>query len=45
VSIDLEQGSLLAMYGETQTYWLHQIPKQLKVKDARINLTFRRFLE
>jgi alkylated DNA repair dioxygenase AlkB len=45
VSIDLEQGSLLAMYGETQTHWLHQIPKQLKVKDARINLTFRRLLE
>ncbi|MEY3997150.1 MAG: hypothetical protein RL344_1493 [Pseudomonadota bacterium] len=44
VSIDLEHGSLLAMYGETQSHWLHQIPKQLRVKDARISLTFRQFL-
>lgn len=44
VSIDLEHGSLLVMRGQTQQNWLHQIPKQLKIKTARINLTFRQFL-
>ncbi|RZJ31748.1 MAG: alpha-ketoglutarate-dependent dioxygenase AlkB [Flavobacterium sp.] len=43
VSILLEHGSLLVMKGETQTHWLHSIPKSVKVKDLRINLTFRTF--
>lgn len=37
----LESGSLLVMKGETQHYWLHQIPKTKKKVEARINLTFR----
>ena len=37
----LETGSLLVMKGETQHYWLHQIPKTKKKVEARINLTFR----
>ncbi len=41
VSILLETGSLLSMQDETQTYWLHQLPKTTKVKTPRINLTFR----
>lgn len=41
VRILLEDGSLLEMKGQTQSNWLHQLPKALKVKDARINLTFR----
>jgi alkylated DNA repair dioxygenase AlkB len=40
-SILLETGSLLTMEAETQSYWLHQLPKSTKVKTARINLTFR----
>jgi alkylated DNA repair dioxygenase AlkB len=39
--IILENGSLLLMRGETQHYWLHQIPKTRKDIDKRINLTFR----
>lgn len=39
--IDLLPGSLIVMNGEFQHFWLHQIPKQLKVKTPRINLTFR----
>lgn len=37
----LERGSLLVMKGETQTHWLHSIPKTKKVKSPRVNLTFR----
>ena len=40
-NIILEHGSLLIMKGETQHYWLHQIPKSKKINDPRINLTFR----
>jgi alkylated DNA repair dioxygenase AlkB len=39
--IQLEPGSLLLMAGETQKYWLHSLPKTKKVKEPRINLTFR----
>ena len=28
----------------TQKYWKHAIPKRLKVKTARINLTFRKII-
>ncbi|GAB2767996.1 alpha-ketoglutarate-dependent dioxygenase AlkB family protein [Salinimicrobium soli] len=41
VSVDLENGSLLLMQGETQRNWLHSLPKTKKVKEPRINLTFR----
>jgi alkylated DNA repair dioxygenase AlkB len=41
ISIMLENGSLLTMQEDTQTHWLHQLPKAVKIKSARINLTFR----
>ncbi len=44
VSILLENGSLLLMQGEIQQHWLHALPKSKKVKDARINLTFRNII-
>lgn len=37
----LEHGSLLIMKGDTQKYWLHQVPKTKKEIGKRINLTFR----
>lgn len=37
----LQHGSLLIMKGETQHYWLHQVPKTKKKIGQRINLTFR----
>lgn len=40
----LEHGSLLIMSGETQRDWLHALPKSLRVKTPRINLTFRTIL-
>jgi alkylated DNA repair dioxygenase AlkB len=39
--IDLTPGSLVVMTGELQHNWLHQIPVQKTIKEARINLTFR----
>lgn len=41
VSLVLEHGSLLIMKDETQTHWLHSIPKMKKIHQPRINLTFR----
>jgi alkylated DNA repair dioxygenase AlkB len=39
--IVLDNGSLLIMQGTTQTHWLHRLPPSVKIKGARINLTFR----
>ena len=41
VKLHLKSGSLLLMLGSTQHYWKHSLPKRLKVKEPRINLTFR----
>ena len=41
VSLNLGNGSLLLMKGETQKNWVHSLPKSKKVKAPRINLTFR----
>jgi len=38
----LKDGSLLIMKGEIQHHWQHSLPKQRKVQQHRINLTFRR---
>jgi len=45
VSTVLENGSLLVMKGQTQIDWLHSLPKSLKIKTPRINLTFRLIVE
>lgn len=45
VDIMLEHGSLLVMKGITQDFWLHRLPPTTKVKDPRINLTFRTIVE
>ena len=44
IKILIENGSLLVMKGKTQHFWQHSIPKRLKVKQRRINLTFRTIL-
>lgn len=44
ISVMLEDGSLLLMAGTTQTHWQHQLPKTKRVKEPRINLTFRTVL-
>lgn len=45
VSVELENGSLLLMKGQTQKFWLHSLPKTKKVKESRINLTFRNIVK
>ena len=44
IKIHLKSGSLLIMSGSTQHYWKHSLPKRLKVRDPRVNLTFRKIL-
>lgn len=41
VELVLENGSLLVMKNETQTFWLHRLPPTKKIFAPRINLTFR----
>jgi alkylated DNA repair dioxygenase AlkB len=41
-SIELTDGSLLLMSGNTQGDWQHSVPKAARVNGRRINLTFRR---
>ncbi len=41
VRLDLPNGSLLLMAGETQHYWQHQLSKTARSVGPRINLTFR----
>ena len=41
LEIILANGSLLDMKGAIQQYWFHSLPKTKKVKQMRINLTFR----
>jgi alkylated DNA repair dioxygenase AlkB len=41
IKLPLTHGSLLLMSGESQHYWEHDIPKELKIQEPRINITFR----
>ncbi|MFT4033937.1 MAG: alpha-ketoglutarate-dependent dioxygenase AlkB [Siphonobacter sp.] len=45
VSLYLEHGSLLVMKDTTQKYWQHSLPKSKRIKNLRINLTFRWMVE
>lgn len=41
LNIDLAEGSLLVMKGESQHHWLHSLPKRTVHHGPRLNLTFR----
>jgi len=41
----LGNGSLVVMQGKTQDNWKHEIPKEPKVTEGRISLTFRQLQE
>jgi alkylated DNA repair dioxygenase AlkB len=41
VDFELSHGSLLVMKEGVQNEWEHSVPKRLRVKQQRINLTFR----
>jgi alkylated DNA repair dioxygenase AlkB len=42
LDIELANGSLLDMKGPIQQNWYHSLPKTMRIKQLRINLTFRR---
>lgn len=44
-TINLKHGSLLIMSGNMQQDWEHALPKQSKVLEPRINLTFRKIIK
>mmetsp|Transcript_28943 Transcript_28943/g.81510 ORF Transcript_28943/g.81510 Transcript_28943/m.81510 type:complete len:271 (-) Transcript_28943:478-1290(-) len=41
----LGPGDILIMKGTTQTHWAHCIPKRTRLKEPRINLTFRQIID
>ncbi|KIA87587.1 alpha-ketoglutarate-dependent dioxygenase AlkB [Flavobacterium sp. AED] len=41
IEFPLKHGTLLIMRGELQHHWQHSVPKEKKIKETRINLTFR----
>lgn len=41
IGLDLEDGDLLVMAGETQRWWEHRVAKDPRVREERLNLTFR----
>ncbi len=41
IAVALSDGDLVVMQGETQHYYEHRIPKEPRVAQERINLTFR----
>lgn len=45
VTIDLPNGTILLMAGETQRHWKHGVPKVRQSIGPRINLTFRTIKE
>ena len=40
-AIELRHGDLLVMHPPTQTHWQHALPPRQKVREERLNLTFR----
>jgi hypothetical protein len=42
ITLELKSGDWLMMRGETQRFWVHQVPKTASPVDPRVNLTFRR---
>jgi alkylated DNA repair dioxygenase AlkB len=41
ITLELSEGLWLVMAGETQRFWVHQVPKTAAAVERRINLTFR----
>jgi len=45
IVLELVDGSLLLMEGDTQRFWQHAIDKEKRAREPRINLTFRNILQ
>src|SRR5215471_16310919 len=44
ITLELSEGLWLVMAGETQRFWVHQVPKTTAAVERRINLRFRRMI-
>jgi alkylated DNA repair dioxygenase AlkB len=44
ITLELSEANWLVMAGETQRFWVHQVPKTREAVERRINLTFRRMI-
>jgi alkylated DNA repair dioxygenase AlkB len=44
LDLELHHGDVLIMSGETQHKWKHEIPKQKKIEESRLNVTFRKIV-
>ena len=44
MEVPLNHGDLLLMSGTLQHTWKHEIPKQLKIQEPRLNITFRKII-
>ena len=44
IRIPLPSGSLLLMYGASQSDWQHRVPKEYHSRGPRVNLTFRNII-
>jgi alkylated DNA repair dioxygenase AlkB len=44
VTLDLRIGDWLVMAGQTQRFWVHQVPKTASPAGPRVNLTFRHMI-
>ena len=42
LSLELSEGDLLVMDPPTQRHWQHALPRRLRQREPRLNLTFRR---
>ena len=42
ITLELRTGDWVVMTGQTQCFWVHQVPKTASLVDPRVNLTFRR---
>jgi alkylated DNA repair dioxygenase AlkB len=43
IDLKLENGSLVVMDMHSQKHWMHQLKKEPKIFEPRVNLTFRQF--
>ena len=41
IHLELADGDLLLMDPPTQEHWLHQLPARRRLREPRVNLTFR----
>jgi len=44
ISVDVEHGDLVVMAGDTQLYWDHRVPRDPRVAEQRLNVTFRQHI-